>query len=70
MRVLKTMQPGDPGTARFVERFGKNLITVRYRGVENRNMRVTTVELIVDHGFWMPYRRDYLCPDVDSPLKQ
>jgi len=69
MTVLKTMRPGDVGTRRYLKRFGKNLVAVRYRGNVNKNMRVTTVEIIVDHGFWMPYQRDlYKCPDVDIQL--
>jgi len=69
MTVLKTMRPGDAGTRRYLKRFGKNLVAVRYRGNVNKNMRVTTVEIIVDHGFWMPYQRDlYKCPDVDIQL--
>jgi len=69
MKVLKTMQPGDAGTGRYLKRFGKDLVAVRYRGYVNKNMRVTTVEIVVDHGFWRPYQRDlYRCPDVDSQL--
>jgi hypothetical protein len=31
VRVLKTLQPGTPGTRRFVAPFGKSLVCVRYR---------------------------------------
>jgi len=67
--ILKTMRPGDAGTNKYVKRFGKNLLAVRYHGDVKKNMRVTTVEIVVDHGFWMPYQRDlYKCLDVDIPL--
>ena len=53
-RVLKSMQPGQPGTKRLVKRFGKKLIRVRYRGDEARRVRSTTVEIVVEQGFWDP----------------
>ena len=70
MKVLKTLQPGDPGTHKHVKQHGKKLVVVRYRGIPKKNMRVTTVEIIMDQGFWMPYQRDlFKCPNVDIPVK-
>jgi hypothetical protein len=48
MRVLKTFQPGAPGTRRFTARFGKSLVCVRYRHDPDTGARVTTIELIVE----------------------
>lgn len=48
--VVKTMKPGDPGTRRQVERFGQELLCVRYRYDEERHERLTTVEIVVDRG--------------------
>ncbi len=67
-RVLKTLKPGQAGTKRFVKRFGGRLVAVRYRGNPKRRVRSTTIEIVVDEGFWLPYSRDGLCPDVDIPL--
>lgn len=73
--VLKTLRPGDAGTEKLVKRFGDKLIAVRYRGNPSRRVRSTTVEIVVDEGFWMPHRRSAAamlaeaCPDMDSPLK-
>lgn len=73
--VLKTLRPGDPGTEKLVRRFGERLVVVRYRGNPSRRVRSTTVEIVVDEGFWMPHRRSIsammteLCPDVDMPVK-
>lgn len=53
-RVLKTMRPGDPGTKRWLERYGRRLVAVRYRGDKKARKRVTTIELVVDEGFWDP----------------
>ncbi len=64
-RVLKTLRPGQAGTKSLVERFGSRLVAVRYRGNPKRRVRSTTVEIVVDEGFWMPYQRDFPCPDVD-----
>jgi hypothetical protein len=49
MRVLKTFQPGGPGTRRFIARFGRSLVCVRYRHDPATGVRVTTVELIVEN---------------------
>lgn len=73
--VLKTLRPGDPGTEKFVKRFGERLIAVRYRGNPSRRVRSTTVEIVVDEGFWMPHRRSMsamlaeVCLDVDMLVK-
>ncbi len=49
MRVLKTFQPGAPGTRRFAARFGKALVCVRYRHDPATGARLTTVELVVEN---------------------
>jgi hypothetical protein len=54
MRVLKTLKPGAPGTRKWVRKFGKRLICVRYRGDARRRVRLTTVEVVVEEGFWDP----------------
>jgi hypothetical protein len=70
--VLKTLRPGDAGTDRFVEKFGNRLVAVRYRGEPVRRVRSTTVEIVVDEGFWMPHHRsldDMLrCLNVDMQV--
>jgi hypothetical protein len=51
-----TLRPGQNGTRKLVERFGKRLIRVRYRYDESLRKRYTTVELIVAESDWT--RRD------------
>lgn len=46
--VVKKLMPGVPGTLRLSERYGSALVCVRYREDNQRQQRVTTVELIVD----------------------
>ena len=54
MRVGQTLRPGQRGTRRFVQRFGDRLVCVRYRYDDQRQRRVTTVELVMDEGAWHP----------------
>jgi hypothetical protein len=60
MDVIKTLKPGQNGTKRFVERYGQDLLTVRYRDDPEQNMRYTTVELIVE-------RKKTLKPQTAAP---
>ena len=48
MDVVKTMRPGQTGANRFVRKYGKQLVAVRYRRNPNDTKTYTTVELIVD----------------------
>lgn len=48
MRVIKTLRPGTPGTRRFVARYGKQLVCVRYRIDPASGTRFTSVELAVE----------------------
>lgn len=48
----KSLMPGNPGTKKWVERFGKNLICIRYRYDPQRKMKIKTVELIVEEREW------------------
>lgn len=56
-KVLKSMTPGQPGTARWLKRFGARLVRVRYRGNPSRRVCTVTVELVVSERFWMPHPR-------------
>ena len=48
MDITKTLQPGDMGTRRHLQKYGEQLIAVRYRVDKINQKRFTTVELIVD----------------------
>lgn len=48
MKAHKHLKPGEYGTLRLVERFGDALLCVRYRYDVIRDMRIKTVEIIVD----------------------
>lgn len=57
METRTTLRPGDRGTRKLVERFGKRLVCVRYRYDAVTSRRYTTVELIVAEAAWQPKAR-------------
>lgn len=46
------MNPGQPGTRRWMVKYGDDLVCVRYRYDAERDRRFTTVEIIVDEFPW------------------
>lgn len=57
METRLTLRPGQNGTRKHMERFGKRLVCVRYRYDEEAAKRYTTVELIVAEAEWKPRSR-------------
>jgi hypothetical protein len=53
----KTLVPGDPGTRKWMERFGDNLICIRYKYDRNTRMKIKTVELAVERKPCKPRTR-------------
>ena len=49
-RVVKKLSPGAAGTKRLNQRFGQDLVCVRYRPDREAGLRYTTVEIVVDSG--------------------
>ena len=58
MECKKRLKPGMNGTKRYQQRFGDRLLFVRYRHDQERQRRLTTVELIVDEAPLMPPRSE------------
>lgn len=54
MTARLKLKPGDKGTKRLVEKYGDDLICVRYRYDEATCTRIKTVEIIVDKKDWSP----------------
>ncbi len=69
MAVIKTLQPGQPGTRRHQKRFGERLICVRYRNDEEKGIRYTTVELIVDQGPLLTHAPTHPSPDTPTRIR-
>ena len=59
MKVKSTLAPGQKGTKQLTEKYGDQLICVRYRYDSAKQKRYKTVELIVDEQDWTP--------DLDFP---
>ena len=53
-RVMKSLQPGSPGTKKWLKQYGSRLVRARYRVNPKRNVRSTTVEIIVEEAFYDP----------------
>lgn len=48
----KKIPAGKPGTKKMVEKYGDDLVCIRYRYDFNKGIRYKTVELIVERGLW------------------
>ncbi len=56
MRTQVTLQPGQKGTKKLCDRYGEQLVCVRYRYDAARQRRLKTIELIVEEVPWRPER--------------
>lgn len=54
MQARRTLSPGRKRIKKFLDRYGEQLCSVRYRYDEQRRKRFTTVELIVEESDWIP----------------
>jgi hypothetical protein len=52
MKIKRKLTPGEPGTKRWMEKFDKDLLCVRYHYDENNDIKLTTVEIIVKKTVW------------------
>ena len=68
IRTGKILKPNQPGTKKWVEKYGDNLVCVRYRYDENNNRKLKTVEIIVEESRWKK-RNDIIPRNKMMPLK-
>ena len=54
MRIKTCLKPGQKGTKKWSSIYGNNLVSVRYRYDAEKKKRYTTIEIIVEEGFWQP----------------
>lgn len=54
MHVLAIRRPGQRGTLKLLEHYGKPLVCVRYRYDAKAGKRYKTAEVIVDETLWQP----------------
>jgi hypothetical protein len=52
MKIRRIIQPGQPGTKKLLEKYGDNLVCVRYRYDDEMNRVFKTIEIIVDNKPW------------------
>lgn len=48
MKTKRILQAGQPGTKKLVERYGDNLICIRHRYDDQKNMMYKTIEIIIE----------------------
>lgn len=53
----KKLKPGQPGTKRLLEKYGEQLLCVRYRYDPARGVKYKTVELLIEEDAWREPRR-------------
>ena len=71
MRTRSTLRPGQPGTRKLVEKYGAQLLCVRYRYDALKRKRYTTAEIIVEESAWDPLpsavaRRERVAVRIDA----
>jgi len=54
MKIRRILQPGQPGTKNLLEKYGDNLVCVRYRYDNEKKTMFKTIEIIVDSKPWQP----------------
>jgi hypothetical protein len=54
MKSRLNLKPGQKGTKKLVEQYGRSLLYVRYRYDEARGVRLKTVEIVVEEKPWKP----------------
>jgi hypothetical protein len=52
MQAKRTLRPGQDGTKQLLKKFGDQLFCVRYRYDPTRQVRLKTVELIIETTPW------------------
>ena len=56
MKIKRIVKPGHPGTKKLVEKYGDNLVCVRYRYDVTKKRKLKTIELIIEDKPWQPNR--------------
>lgn len=54
MKIGLILKPGQKGTKKLLQQYGKQLVYVRYRYDDKRKKRLKTIELIIDEKEWEP----------------
>ena len=68
MQIRRTLLPGQKGAKKFRDQYGAKLLCVRYRYDRARQLRVKTVELIVETAPWV-HPSDQIAADALVGIK-
>jgi hypothetical protein len=68
MLAKKTLKPDQNGTNAMLDQYGEQLICVRYRCDRAHQLRLKTVELIVESAPWI-HSADQIAPDAIVGIK-
>ena len=68
MLAKKKLKPGQNGTKTLLDQYGEQLVCVRYRYDRALQLRVKTVELIVETTPWI-HQADQIVPDAIVGIK-
>ncbi len=53
-KIYRRIAAGKSGTKKMLEKYGEDLVCVRYKYDAEKNIKYKTIELIVDQGIWTP----------------
>ena len=62
--MLRKMKPGQPGTKQLLEKYGAQLVCVRYRYDAATSKRIKTVEIIVAESEWLPPTERFAAEEI------
>ena len=57
MITKKTLKPGRPGTKKWLDKYGDDLLYVRYKYDAQNQKKYITVELIAESQTWEPNKK-------------
>lgn len=66
METKRTLKPGQPGTLKYVQKYGDSLVCIRYRYDADKNLCYTTAELIVETRTWLQKSKNTSVPLSDE----
>ncbi len=54
MKINRKLKPGQKGTKKLLEKYGDNLLSVRYIYDSEKQVMMKTIELLVEKKRWIP----------------
>ena len=50
--IQRRLTPGQPGTKKYIKKYGTDLICVRYRYDAEKKIKSKTIEIVVEQSHW------------------